>query len=398
MNATFFGKATAIAAAATMMMSMAACSGGSMDDSGSSAGAASGNTITLGSITTNSGTAAAYGEAELKGFKLAISEINAKGGLNGKKIKLESMDDKGDATEASNAFNKLAGDNSVLAVLGPTISSTTAAVAPLADQSKLPAIAPAATSDSIATGGYLFRTCFKDSYQGEIAAKFAAETLKVKKVAVLYGTGDPYSSGVGKAFAAAAKKAGLDVVDEENSSSADDTEYSSQLQKIQASGAEFLYAPYYYSVAGPYIIPQARSLGYKGYVMGPDGYDGLKLTGDKSQYDKVLYTTHYSPDDTSNSKVQDFIKSYKKANNNQEPNTFTALAYDSVYMFKQAYEKAGKNATREQVRNAISGMSFSGVTGKFTLDKKGSPNKSVIVLELKDGKPTYRTTIQPSTK
>ncbi|MBM6981710.1 branched-chain amino acid ABC transporter substrate-binding protein [Bifidobacterium thermophilum] len=398
MNAKFFGKTTAIAAAAAMMMSMAACSGGSMDDSSNSAGAASGNTITLGSITTNSGTAAAYGEAELKGFKLAISEINAKGGLNGKKIKLESMDDKGDATEASNAFNKLAGDNSVLAVLGPTISSTTAAVAPLADQSKLPAIAPAATSDSIATGGYLFRTCFKDSYQGEIAAKFAAETLKVKKVAVLYGTGDPYSSGVGKAFAAAAKKAGLDVVDEENSSSADDTEYSSQLQKIQASGAEFLYAPYYYSVAGPYIIPQARSLGYKGYVMGPDGYDGLKLTGDKSQYDKVLYTTHYSPDDTSNSKVQDFIKSYKKANNNQEPNTFTALAYDSVYMFKQAYEKAGKNPTREQIRNAISGMSFSGVTGKFTLDKKGSPNKSVIVLELKNGKPTYRTTIQPSTK
>ena len=398
MNATFFGKATAIAAAATMMMSMAACSGGSMDDSGSSAGAASGNTITLGSITTNSGTAAAYGEAELKGFKLAISEINAKGGLNGKKIKLESMDDKGDATEASNAFNKLAGDSNVLAVLGPTISSTTAAVAPLADQSKLPAIAPAATSDSIATGGYLFRTCFKDSYQGEIAAKFAAETLKVKKVAVLYGTGDPYSSGVGKAFAAAATKNGLDVVDEENSSSADDTEYSSQLQKIQASGAEFLYAPYYYSVAGPYIIPQARSLGYKGYVMGPDGYDGLKLTGDKSQYDKVLYTTHYSPDDTSNTKVQDFIKSYEKANNNQEPNTFTALAYDSVYMFKQAYDKAGKNPTREQVRNAIAGMSFSGVTGKFTLDKKGSPNKSVIVLELKDGKPTYRTTIQPSTK
>lgn len=398
MNATFFGKAAAIAAAATMMMSMAACSGGSMDDSGSSAGAASGNTITLGSITTNSGTAAAYGEAELKGFKLAISEINAKGGLNGKKIKLESMDDKGDATEASNAFNKLAGDSNVLAVLGPTISSTTAAVAPLADQSKLPAIAPAATSDSIATGGYLFRTCFKDSYQGEIAAKFAAETLKVKKVAVLYGTGDPYSSGVGKAFAAAAKKNGLDVVDEENSSSADDTEYSSQLQKIQASGAEFLYAPYYYSVAGPYIIPQARALGYKGYVMGPDGYDGLKLTGDKSQYDKVLYTTHYSPDDTSNTKVQDFIKSYEKANNNQEPNTFTALAYDSVYMFKQAYDKAGKNPTREQVRNAIAGMSFSGVTGKFTLDKKGSPNKSVIVLELKDGKPTYRTTIQPSTK
>ena len=130
--------------------------------------------------------------------------------------------------------------------------------------------------------------------------------------------------------------------------------------------------------------------------MGPDGYDGLKMTDDKSLYNNVLYTTHYSPDDASNAKVQDFIKSYKKANKNADPNTFTALAYDSVYMMAQAIEKAGKNATRESVRNAISGMSFEGVTGNFTLDKKGSPKKSVIVLEIKDGKPQYKTTIQPS--
>ena len=163
-------------------------------------------------------------------------------------------------------------------------------------------------------------------YQGEIAAKYAAETLKVKKVAVLYGTGDPYSSGVGKAFVAAAKKNGLDVVAEENSSSADDTEYSSQLQKIEASGAEFLYAPYYYSTVGPYIVPQARAVGYEGYIMGPDGYDGLKTTGNKANYNKVLYTTHYSPDDKSNTKVQQFITSSKKANNGESPNTFTATS------------------------------------------------------------------------
>ena len=394
MNVKFSTKFVAASAAAVMALSLAGCSGGSMDDSSSSSAKASGDSITIGTVTTNSGTAAAYGEAEVKGFELAVSEINAKGGINGKKVKLESMDDKGDATEASNAYNKLAGDNNVLAVAGPTISATTAAVAPLADQSKLVTIAPAATSDSIETGNYLFRTCFKDSYQGEIAAKFAAETLKVKKVAVLYGTGDPYSSGVGKAFAAAAKKAGLDVVAEENSSSADDTEYSSQLQKIQAAGAEFLYAPYYYSVAGPYIIPQARSVGFEGYVMGPDGYDGLKLTGDKSQYNKTYYTTHYSADDNTNTKVQDFIKSYK-SKNNAEPNTFAALGYDTIYMIKQAIEKAGENATREDVRNAVAGMTFDGVTGKFTMDKSGSPTKSVTVLEMKDGKPVYNTTVQP---
>ncbi|MBU9070622.1 ABC transporter substrate-binding protein [Bifidobacterium longum] len=394
MNVKFSTKFVAASAAAVMALSLAGCSGGSMDDSSSSGAKASGDFITIGTVTTNSGTAAAYGEAEVKGFELAVSEINAKGGINGKKVKLESMDDKGDATEASNAYNKLAGDNNVLAVAGPTISATTAAVAPLADQSKLVTIAPAATSDSIETGNYLFRTCFKDSYQGEVAARFAAENLKVKKVAVLYGTGDPYSSGVGEAFAKAAEKLGLEVVDKESSSSADDTEYSAQLQKIQASGAELLYAPYYYSVAGPYIIPQARSVGFEGYVMGPDGYDGLKLTGDKSQYNKTYYTTHYSADDNTNTKVQDFIKSYK-SKNNAEPNTFAALGYDTIYMIKQAIEKAGKNATREDVRNAVASMTFDGVTGKFTMDKSGSPTKSVIVLEMKDGKPVYNTTVQP---
>lgn len=394
MNVKFSTKFVAASAAAVMALSLAGCSGGSMDDSSISSAKASGDSITIGTVTTNSGTAAAYGEAEVKGFELAVSEINAKGGINGKKVKLESMDDKGDATEASNAYNKLAGDNNVLAVAGPTISATTAAVAPLADQSKLVTIAPAATSDSIETGNYLFRTCFKDSYQGEVAARFAAENLKVKKVAVLYGTGDPYSSGVGEAFAKAAEKLGLEVVDKESSSSADDTEYSAQLQKIQASGAELLYAPYYYSVAGPYIIPQARSVGFEGYVMGPDGYDGLKLTGDKSQYNKTYYTTHYSADDNTNTKVQDFIKSYK-SKNNAEPNTFAALGYDTIYMIKQAIEKAGKNATREDVRNAVAGMTFDGVTGKFTMDKSGSPTKSVTVLEMKDGKPVYNTTVQP---
>lgn len=394
MNVKFSTKFVAASAAAVMALSLAGCSGGSMDDSSSSSAKASGDSITIGTVTTNSGTAAAYGEAEVKGFELAVSEINAKGGINGKKVKLESMDDKGDATEASNAYNKLAGDNNVLAVAGPTISATTAAVAPLADQSKLVTIAPAATSDSIETGNYLFRTCFKDSYQGEVAARFAAENLKVKKVAVLYGTGDPYSSGVGEAFAKAAEKLGLEVVDKESSSSADDTEYSAQLQKIQASGAELLYAPYYYSVAGPYIIPQGRSVGFEGYVMGPDGYDGLKLTGDKSQYNKTYYTTHYSADDNTNTKVQDFIKSYK-SKNNAEPNTFAALGYDTIYMIKQAIEKAGENATREDVRNAVAGMTFDGVTGKFTMDKSGSPTKSVTVLEMKDGKPVYNTTVQP---
>ena len=87
--------------------------------------------------------------------------------------------------------------------------------------------------------------------------------------------------------------------------------------------------------------------------MGPDGYDGLKTTGNKANYNKVLYTTHYSPDDKSNTKVQQFITSYKKANNGESPNTFTALGYDSVYMFKRAIEQAGEK-TRGIKKNKTS--------------------------------------------
>ena len=159
-------KLAALCLAAVMGVSVTACSGGNMyATSNESATIADNDVITIGSVTTNSGAAAAYGEAEVNGFKLAVKEINADGGIFGKQIKLESMDDKGDVIEASNAFNRLAGDKNVIAVLGPTISSTSGAVAPLADQNQMPTIAPAATADSVETGGYLFRTCFKDSYR-----------------------------------------------------------------------------------------------------------------------------------------------------------------------------------------------------------------------------------------
>lgn len=398
MNLRFFAKSGAVFAAAAMAMSLGACAGGNMNDSaatGSGASIADSDTIVIGAVTTNSGTAAAYGEAEVKGFNLAVDEINAAGGIFGKKVELKSMDDKGDPTEASNAFNNLAGDDSVIAVAGPTISATSTAVVSLADGSKLPTVTPSGTADTIATGNYLFRACFTDSYQGEVAAKFAAQDLKVTKVAVLSGTGDPYSSGAAEAFVKSAKEAGLEVVAQESSSTADDTEYSSQLQKIQASGAQFLYAPYYYSVAGPYIIPQARSVGYNGVIMGPDGYDGLQLTDDTAAYNNVYYTMHYSADDKENAKLQDFIAAYRKKNAD-DPNSFSALAYDTIHMIKAAIEKAGDKATREDVRNALKGLSFDGVTGSFTLGENGSPKKSVVVLAIKDGKPTYTTTVKPA--
>ncbi len=352
--------------------------------------------VKIGTIATSTGTAAAYGEGNMQGYNLAVKEINAAGGILGKQVELESLDDKGDPTEASNAFNKLQGDSSVCAILGPTISSTSAAVQPLADEDKLVCLLPVATADSIQTGDYMFRACIKDSYQGKVAAQFAKNSLGVSKVAVLYSSGDAYSSGLHDAFVEEAKNQGLEVVSEQSSSSMDDAEYSSQLGTIIMSGAELLYAPYYYTAAGSYIIPQARQNGFTGYIMGGDGFDGIQnvMSGDTSQYNDVYFTNHFAADDPSES-VQAYIKAFKaEYGDDQQPNFLNTLAYDATYMMKAAIEKAG-STDREAIHEAMKGLEYTGVSGSCTLDDSGSPIKNVVILQFVDGEPKYMNTVEP---
>lgn len=365
----------------------------STSDSTASDTSASG-TIKIGTISPNTGSLAAYGEAVVNSMNLAVEEINAAGGVLGQQLELESLDDKGDSTEGANAFNKLADESNVCAVIGSVTSGVTTGLAPLADEAKVVLLTPTATADTITeTDDYVFRTCFKDSYQGKMAAKFASDTLGIKKVAVLYASGDAYSSGLHEAFVAAAKECGLEVVAEESSSSIEDTEYSSQLTNIANSGAEFLFTPYYYSAVGPYIVPQARSAGFEGVIMGADGFDGTigTMVDDKSLYNNCYFTNHYSPDDTSE-KVQNYVKSYTGKYGEESLNALGALAYDSVYMLVKAIGDAN-STDRTAIRDAMSGMNFSGVTGEFSLDETGTPEKSVAIIEFKDGEAAWNSTI-----
>lgn len=390
-------KLIALVSAGTMTMTMLAGCGSTSD--GSTAGstaettaAADSDSIVIGVTSPNTGNLATYGESVLNGINLAVEEINAAGGVLGKNISIISYDDKADSTEGANAFNRLAGDG-VCAVIGSVTSGVTSSLAPLADESQLVLITPTGTADTITeSDDYVFRACFKDSYQGRMAAKFAAEKLGVKKVAVLYASGDAYSAGVRESFDAACSELGLEIAAEESSSSTDDTEFSSQLTNIAASGAEFLFAPYYYNAAGPYIIPQARAAGFEGVIMGADGFDGTteSMLDDKTLYNNCYYTNHYSPDDTSEV-VQTFVTAYSEKYG-AKPNTLAALAYDSTYMVKDAIEKAG-STDRTAIRDAMSGMSFEGVTGKFVLDETGTPEKSVTITEFKDGEAVFNCTL-----
>lgn len=388
-------KLVALVSAGTMTAALlAGCgsTGGAAESADSSDTAADGDSIPVGVISPNTGNLATYGESVLNGINLAVEEINAAGGVLGKNISIISYDDKADSTEGANAFNRLVGDGAC-AIIGSVTSGVTASLAPLADESQIVLLTPTSTADTITeSDNYVFRACFKDSYQGKMAAKFAAEKLGVKKVAVLYASGDAYSAGVRESFDAACSELGLEIVAEESSSSTDDTEFSSQLTNIAASEAEFLFAPYYYNAAGPYIIPQARAAGFEGVIMGADGYDGTteSMLDDKTLYNNCYYTNHYSPDDTSDV-VQTFVTAYNDKYG-AKPNALAALAYDSTYMIKDAIEKAG-STDRAEIRDAMSGMSFEGVTGKFILDETGTPEKSVAVIEFKDGEAVWNCTL-----
>lgn len=344
------------------------------------------DSVKIGVIGPLSGSLATYGESTTNGIKLAIDEINAAGGvLGGRKLEVIGyLDDKGDSTEGANAFNKLVADGAK-AILGSVTSGVTAGLATLADSEGMLLLTPTATADTVTDGVKgVFRACFRDSFQGEVAAKIAAK-LGVKKVAILYASGDTYSSGLYEAFKAAATTLGLEIVATESSSSTSDTDYTTQLTNIVASGAELIFAPYYYDSVGPYIVPQARAAGFTGYFIGADGWDGTQNTmvEDKSLYNKCFYTNHYAPDDPSEL-VQGFVTKYTETFGAASLTALAALGYDAAYMLKDAIEAAGTDDTAAII-TALYGISFSGVTGTFTLDESGTPQKAAPVIEYVDG-------------
>jgi branched-chain amino acid transport system substrate-binding protein len=340
--------------------------------------------IKVGAISPNTGDLAAYGEAVTNGIDLAVAEINAAGGVLGRPLEITHLDDKGDSTEGANAFNKLVSDG-VKAIIGSVTSGVTAGLGALADSEGMLLLTPTATADTVTDGlKGVFRACYKDSFQGEVAAKLAVD-LGVKKVAVLYASGDAYSAGLYESFKAASEKLGLELVATESTSGVHDTDFTTQLTNIVAAGPELIFAPFYYDTVGPNIVPQARAAGFTGYFAGADGWDGTVpvMVEDKTLYNKCFFVNHYAPDDPSEV-VQNFVKGYTDKFGAASLNALAALAYDSVYMLKQTIEAAGTDDTAKLIE-AMTGMTFSGVTGSFTLDETGTPAKAAPVIEFVDG-------------
>lgn len=361
-------------------------------------GGSTGSTIKVGVNLELSGPVASYGQSLADGLELGVKEINKKG-INGQKIELVKVDNKSDASEATNAAIKLISQNKVAAIVGPATSTNTLAEVQVATDNKVPVITPSGTSPDITVKNgkvqdYVFRTCFIDPFQGTVAANFAVNNLKLKKAATLIDSSSDYSKGLAASFKQSLTKNGGSVVSEE-AYVAKDTDFHATLTRIKAANPDFIYLPGYYEEAG-LIVKQAREVGINQPIIGGDGWDSPKLValaGAKA-LNNTYSTNHYSSKDN-DPKVQAFVKAFKAAHNGKSPDTFNALGYDTAYLLADAIKRAG-SADPQKIQKALASTSnLTLVTGNLKLDKNHNPIKSAVVLEYKDGQTQFKTKVNP---
>lgn len=383
------------------LMLLSACSAGPTGGTSSSGDESGGNkqegdTIKIGMNMELSGAVAAYGTAERDGIELAVEEINNNGGILGKQIELITKDNKSDNNEAATVAANLTTNDKVVAIIGPATSGATKAALPNVTKAQVPLITPSGTDDAITkqgdkVQGFAFRSCFQDSFQGTILAKYATDNLNASKAVILGDNSSDYAIGLTKAFKEAYTG---DVVLEENFTEGD-KDFQAVLTKLKNTDFDVLFIPGYYTESG-LIIKQARELGIEQPIIGADGFGDEKMvqTAGAENVSNVFYTGHFSTQAPANDKVEPFVAAFKEKYG-KEPSAFNALAYDAVYMIKQAIEDQD-SADSVAIANGLSELSgFEGVTGEITIDADHNPEKSAVVLGLTDGKETSAETIEP---
>ena len=352
-----------------------------------------GDTILLGEVGSLTGSEATFGISTRNAIELAINQVNAAGGVKGKKIEVRVYDNQSKPEEAAQAANRLINQDNVLLILGEVASSNSMAMAEKAQPAKVPMISNASTNPKVTEiGNYIFRVCFIDPFQGYVMAKFAHDNLKLNKVAVLRDLGSAYSQGLADVFERKFTEMGGKIVARETYTKGS-TDFRSQLTAIKRESPEALYIPGYYNDIG-IIARQARELGITATLMGGDGWDSEKLFElGGSAVEGSYFSNHYSPDDPS-PRVQKFIADYKAAYGSV-PDSLAALGYDAAMVAVDAIKRA-PSFDRAAIRDAIAQTkNFHGVTGSITLDEKRNATKSAVVLEVGKGKTKYVDTIAP---
>jgi branched-chain amino acid transport system substrate-binding protein len=363
--------------------------GGSGGDKASNTGE---KVIKIGFIGPLQGDVKTFGESCKNGFMLALEQAGFKAGDY--KIEYVTADDRNDATEAVNVATKLITQDKVKAIVGSVTSKTTIAASQLANDDKIVMITGTGTSPKVTVDNdkrkeFVFRACFIDPFQGTVGAKFATETLKAKTAAILYDQSNDYTIGLANTFKETFTKNGGQILSMEAYAQAD-VDFSAVLTNIAQQKPDILYLPDYYQKVS-LIGKQAREKGITAIFLGGDGWDSTEL--DYKTMEGGYFTSHYSPDDP-RPEVKTWVEAYK-AKYNAVPDAFATLGYDATNMLINAIKNANSDDPAK-IKDALQATKdFAAVTGKLSFDQDGNPIKPAVILQIKDGKQVYVTTVNP---
>lgn len=351
------------------------------------------NEIVIGSYSPNTGATATFGVFQMRGTEMAIEEINAKGGINGKKIKHINYDNKSDNDETLAVVNRLISQDKVVAILGEATSGRSKIGGQVAQENKVPMLTSSATNAEVTKiGDYIFRACFIDPFQGMVMAKFMTENLKMKKAAILRDIKQDYSVGLSDVFAEKLKAAGgevaIDISYQEG-----DIDFKSQLTAIKAKNVDAIFVPGYYNEVA-LIAKQAKELGMKQPLLGGDGWSSPKLYEiAKDAINGSYFSNHYTTEST-DPKTIEFVKNFK-AKYNEDADVMAALAYDAVFILAEAIKNT-KEVTSANIRNELAKIKdFHGVTGKMSMNENRDAVKSAVVVQVQGNNYKFITAVTP---
>ncbi len=362
--------------------------------------AATDGEIDIAFIGNTTGDYAQYGIPVRNAVMLYFDQLNAAGGINGKKVVVKEYDDKGDGVEAVNAYN-LAKENGITAVIGSVLTGATIGLADATYEDNMPQITASATATGVTvmedTGEVrtnVFRACFIDPFQGQKMADYAVEKLGAKTAAIFYETGSDYSEGLKNAFVVEAERMGLEIVDTEAFATGD-KDFKAQMTNIASKNPDIVFCPIYYGEAG-LAIQAARQAGCTATFLGGDGFGSVKDYASAEELEGSVYCSGYAP---GTEDVAQFEKDYCETFGVEEvPNMFAPLAYDAsmimAYGLKAAEDAgltAGTDEYKQAVIDAIKTMDgVKGITGSYSFDSDNNPIKSVAIIGLTGGEEVFK--------
>jgi branched-chain amino acid transport system substrate-binding protein len=339
--------------------------------------------VKVGAVSCLTGELSTFGVSSIQGARLAVDDLNGNGGVLGQKLELLVEDNGSKAGEAATIARKLLTQDHVVAILGALTSSATMEAAPLAQAAGVPLLTPTATGEEITRiGDYIFRSCFLNSFSGQVMARFALDRFKATRAVVLTDVKQDYSVGLAAVIKAYFQgHGGRDLL--ELSFSSGDTDFRAQLTRARAFRPEVIFVPAYYPEAG-LILRQARQLEIKARFVGGEGWDSptlLQVAGKSA--DDSYYVNHFSADNPKPS-VQAFVQAYRQRYGTA-PDALAALWYDGARLIADAISRAGSTDPK-RIRDALAATKdFPGVTGSISMDANRNASKPGVVLTIQDG-------------